>query len=164
MKTPEVQPTVLQQLLRRPEYESTDEANRTKFAILIRCLDTDKTIKDHFLGMINVKKTDAATLVSKIERFFISKEIAISKILFVGFDGCNTMSGENTGLQRRFRHVVPHSLYINCRSHRLALCVKHLMKYFPVLEDVDLDLLAIYKLFDNSPQKFAVFKDVQATL
>ena len=67
------------------------------------------------------------------------------------------------GLQRRFRHVVPHSLYINCRSHRLALCVKHLMNFFPVLEDVDLALLAIYKLFDNSPQKFAVFKEVQAS-
>jgi hypothetical protein len=37
------------------------------------------------------------------------------------------------------------------------------MKFFPVLEDVDLALLAIYKMFDNSPQKFAVFKEVQAS-
>ena len=66
-----------------------------------------------------------------------------------------------TGLQRRFRHKVPHSIYINCRSHRLALCVKHLIKDFPVLEEVDCTLLLIFKLFDNSPQKFAVFKDVQ---
>lgn len=66
------------------------------------------------------------------------------------------------GLQRRFRHVVPHSVYINCRSHRLALCVKHLMKNFPVLEDVDSTLLSIYKLFEYSPQKFGVFKEIQS--
>ena len=77
--------------------ESTDEANRTQFAVLIRCLDTDKTIKDHFLGMVNVKKTDAESLMGEMERFLISKEVDISKIMFVGFDGCNTMSGVNTG-------------------------------------------------------------------
>ena len=65
------------------------------------------------------------------------------------------------GLQKRFRHVVPHCLYINCRSHRLALAVKHLMKFFPVLVSVDEALLSIYHLFDNSPQRFGVFKDVQ---
>ena len=53
-------------------------------------------------------------------------------------------------------------MYINCNSHRLALCVKHLMKFFPVLEDVDLALLAIYKLTIH-PHKFAVFKEVQAS-
>jgi len=68
-----------------------------------------------------------------------------------------------TGVQRRFRHHVPHSKYINCRSHRLALCIKHLIKDFPIIEEVDGLMLLIYKLFDNSPQKFTIFKDVQAS-
>lgn len=33
-----------------------------------------------------------------------------------------------SGVQRRFRHLVPHQVYINCRKHKLALCIKHLMK------------------------------------
>ena len=47
--------------------------------------------------MVNVKKTDAESLMGEMERFLISKEVDISKIMFVGFDGCNTMSGVNTG-------------------------------------------------------------------
>ena len=47
--------------------------------------------------MVNVKKTDAESLMGEMERFMISKEGDISKIMFVGFDGCNTMSGVNTG-------------------------------------------------------------------
>jgi hypothetical protein len=78
--------------------ESTDEANRTQFAVLIRCLSMDtNTIDDHFVGMVNVKKTDAESLMNEIQRFLISKDIDICKIMFVGFDGCNTMSGENKG-------------------------------------------------------------------
>ncbi|XP_060564714.1 uncharacterized protein LOC132723924 [Ruditapes philippinarum] len=66
-----------------------------------------------------------------------------------------------TGLQRRFRHHVPYQLYLNCRNHKLALCVKHLMLSFPVLQDVDSLLLSVWKLFHYSPQKYVIFMDVQ---
>ena len=68
-----------------------------------------------------------------------------------------------TGVQRHFRHHVPHSIYINGRSHRLALCITQIIKDFPIIEEEDGLMLLIYKLFDNSPQKFAIFKDVQAS-
>lgn len=66
-----------------------------------------------------------------------------------------------SGLQRRIRHVSPLSLYMNCRNHRLALCLKHLMKEHPLLVDADETLLSIWKLFHYSPQRFAVFNNVQ---
>ena len=40
---------------------------------------------------------DAATLIGEIEKFLQAKGVDISKAMFVGFDGCNTMSGENKG-------------------------------------------------------------------
>ena len=67
------------------------------------------------------------------------------------------------GLQGRCRHLFPHQYNINCRNHNLALCVKHLIKDFPILAEVDIALLAPWKLFDNSQQRFAVFKDVQSS-
>ena len=81
--------------------ESSDEANKTQFAILIRCL-IDKSVDDHLLGLINVSRTDAATLMGEIERFLLAKGVDISKAMFVGFDGCNTMSGENKGTSTFF--------------------------------------------------------------
>jgi len=76
--------------------ESTDEANRTQFAILIRCL-IGTEVDDHFVGLVHVKRTDAASLMAAIEEFLTAKAIPMAKIMFVGFDGCNTMSGVNKG-------------------------------------------------------------------
>ena len=76
--------------------ESSDEANREQFAILVK-FPCGKTITDHYLGVIHVARTDAASLMTAIETFLIGKDVDISKALFVVIDGCNTMSGANTG-------------------------------------------------------------------
>ena len=73
---------------------SSDEAYRTKlFAILILCL-VNQSVDDHVLGLIHVARTEAVTLMGGIKIFLIAKGIDISKAMFVGFDGCNTMSEE----------------------------------------------------------------------
>jgi len=76
--------------------EFTDEANRTQIDILIRCL-IGTEVDYHFVGLVHVKITDAAPLMAAIEEFLRAKAIPMAKIMFVGFDGCNTMSGVNKG-------------------------------------------------------------------
>jgi len=90
--------------------ESTDEANRTQFASLIRCL-IGTEVDDHFVGLVNVKRTNAASLMAAIEEFLRAKPIPMAKIMFVGFDGCNTMSGVNKLLQLVYEKLCEHSLY-----------------------------------------------------
>lgn len=68
----------------------------------------------------------------------------------------------NLGLQRRIRHESPFALYVNCRNHRLALCLVHLIKKYPVLQEIDSLLISLWKLFEFSPQKMAVFKNIQS--
>jgi len=68
-----------------------------------------------------------------------------------------------SGLQRRMRHISPLSVYINCRNHKLALCLKHLTKKYPVLEELDRTLLCLWKMFEYSPLKSAVFRQFQET-
>ncbi|WAR08290.1 ZMYM1-like protein [Mya arenaria] len=138
--------------------ESSDESHREQFAILVRIKGESGALEDYFLGITHVKKQDAESLMSAIEDFLLRKGLDIRKALFVGFDGCNTMSEENKGLQRRFRHVVPHQIYINCRNHKLALCVIHLIKEYPAIEDVDNLLLSIWKLFHYSPRTYEMRK------
>ncbi|XP_062569444.1 uncharacterized protein LOC134231500 [Saccostrea cucullata] len=142
--------------------ESADDANREQFAVIIRFVDGGK-IREVFLGLLKLQCTDAESLTSSLESILIAKGLDVSKAIFVGFDGCNVMSGVNTGVQRRFRHLVPHQVYINCRNHKLVLCVKHLIKEFPVLEELDSLLLGIWKLFHYSPKRYAVFEEIQET-
>lgn len=76
--------------------ESTDQANRNQFSILCKWIHNVE-VKEHCLGHIHVKKTDALSLSSAIEQFFTAKHIDLIKVRFLGFDGTNTMSGEVSG-------------------------------------------------------------------
>lgn len=96
-------------------------------SVFVRLVDaqTHKPIK-RFLAMVRLTTSkQAADLHLAIMELFESKGLDSSLIRFCGMDGTNAMSGERKGLQRRIRHTSPHSLYINCNNHRLALCLKH---------------------------------------
>ena len=58
------------------------------------------------------------------------------KICFSGLGGTNKMGGEKKGLQGRIRHVSPLDIYMNCRNHRFALCLVHLLKTYHELESL----------------------------
>ena len=73
------------------------------------------------------------------------------------------MSGERSGLQRRLRHEAPHSKYVNCHNHRLALVFVHLTPQFKQLREVDATVLALWKAFKYSSIKASVFKYAQET-
>ncbi|XP_033730344.1 uncharacterized protein LOC117319689 isoform X2 [Pecten maximus] len=141
--------------------ESTDEQTREQLSIFAKWVNDEEKPVDHFLGIIQVERTDSETLANKIQQFLLAKNVNITRCRFVGFDGTNAMSGEISGLQRRMRHLSPMCLYMNCRNHRLALCLRHLMKAYKLLVQVDEMLLAIWKLFHYSPRRFEVLKGVQ---
>ena len=54
------------------------------------------------------------------------------------------MSGKEGGLKRRIRRYSPFNIYVNCRNHRLALSLPHIMKnknFSNILVDYDALLL-----------------------
>ena len=102
--------------------EITDDGDRSQLAIFVRIIGCDNKPTECFLGITRVgtSKT-AAAIMEIIETFLQSKEIECSYIRFCGLDGTNSVSSERCGLQRLIRHSSPHSQYINCRNHHLAL-------------------------------------------
>ena len=71
---------------------SSDVGNREQYAILARFV-RDIKISEVFLGLIHLQRSDTESLMTAIETFFVGN----TKAMFVGFDGCNTLSGVNTG-------------------------------------------------------------------
>ena len=67
--------------------KSSDESHREQFAILAK-FKIGSTVGDYYLGIIEVQRTDAASLMAAIEHFLIAKGVNTSKAAFVGFDGC----------------------------------------------------------------------------
>jgi len=79
--------------------ESTDERGREQLSIYAKWFHNN-TIDDHFLGIVHVKRTDAASLMAAIEEFLVEVEVDVTKCKFIAFDGTNTMSGEVSGKSR----------------------------------------------------------------
>ena len=99
--------------------------------------------------------------MDKVQEILLNSNIDISNTRFSCLDGTNTMSGECTSLQRRTGNVVPFSIYINSRCHRLALCFKHLFNQFPWLESIDRLLLGLWKGFYYSGKNRHILKSIQ---
>ena len=125
--------------------ETTDVADRAELSIFIRYVDADThQISEKFLGLVEVVGSKGASaLCDKICEVLLEKGIDMQQMRFNGFDGTNTMSGEISGLQRRFRHLVPHVKYIKCRNHRLALVFVHLLPKYKPLTGVDAVIIAV---------------------
>ena len=71
------------------------------------------------------------------------------------------MSGEISGPQRRIRHISPHSMYVNCRCHILALCFKHLIDRFSWLAKLGKLLLVLWKSFHYSALNRLILTELQ---
>lgn len=145
--------------------ETTDISDRAELSIFIRYVNSDThKVNEEFLGMVEVVGSKGAeALFNIICEVLENKGIDMNKMMFNGMDGTNTMSGERSGLQRRFRHRVPHTKYTNCRCHKLALVFVHLLPRFQVLRDVDCVILSCWKMMKYSSVKRAVFDDAQET-
>ena len=128
--------------------ETTDIADRAQLSIFIRYVDAHSNlINEKFIGIVEVIGSKGAeALCDKICEVLQEKGIDKQLMRFNGFDGgTNTMSGEISGLQRRFRHLVPHVKYINCRNHRLALVFVHLLPRYESLTNCGMETDEIFE-------------------
>ena len=100
--------------------------------------------------------------MDKVTNILSGNNIYISKTCFSCLDGSNAMSDKHTGLQRRIRRFASFSIYVNCRCHWLALCLKHLFELFLWLESLDKLLLGLWNSFDYSRKNHHILKKLQA--
>ena len=83
--------------------ESTDEADRSQFAIFARYINPSTySPNESYFGVVKLSTSKTAdALFLMIENLLLQKHIDIEKMMFSGIDGTNAMSGEWKGLQRR---------------------------------------------------------------
>ena len=140
--------------------ECTDEGESSQMSVYVRFVDA-QTHKpaERFLGMVRLTTFKEA---ANLHGLLASKGLDSTLIRFCGMDRTNAISSERKGLQRRIRHTSPHSIYINCNNHRLALCLKHMISRYHTLVELDGMLLSIWKLFHYSSIKQTICEQTHA--
>jgi len=75
-----------------------------------------------FISLLKIKNKDAQTIFDTIVEELKSKNIDMTKIRFVGFDGAAVFSGGIIGVAAKFRQLYSNSiLFIHCCAHILQL-------------------------------------------
>jgi len=103
--------------------ETTDASTKEQISVCVRylsSLDGKMEVNEDFLGLIEVEKTDAATLADAIIKNLLEWGVDVTKWRGKGFDGASTMSGVISGVQARITGKYPHAKYFtHCATHRL---------------------------------------------
>ena len=143
--------------------ESTDEGDCSQMAVFIRFVNlTSHKVQERFLGVVKLAKPKKAEdLHDIIMKLLEAKGLDSSLIRFSGLDGTNAMSGERKGLQRLIHHTSPYAQYLNCKNHRLALCLVHLIPKYQKLSELDGLLISLWKTFKYSSIKQSILEEVQ---
>lgn len=112
--------------------ESTDCSKNKGLAINVRFVDPDTCyVQCRFLDMVpvfekgQVAKATAERLFQCIVQSFADCEIPIGNIFACCFDGCSTMTGEQSGLKARLKEAIPGIVCIQCPAHSTHLCASH---------------------------------------
>ena len=102
--------------------KSTDVASKEELSVSARWLHNWKPV-EHFLSIMLAKETTAEAILCT---FLEAKNIDITKMRGVGFDGTNTRSGQRSGVQLRLQLHSPSAIYlrdrftINCEICKLG--------------------------------------------
>ncbi|XP_030964331.1 zinc finger MYM-type protein 1-like [Quercus lobata] len=103
--------------------EARDESKREQMAIILRFVDKEGFIKEHFFHVVHVRDTTALTLKNEICAVLSRYNLHIENIRGQGYDGASNMRGEWNGLQALFLKDCPYAYYVHCMAHRLQLAL-----------------------------------------
>ncbi|XP_022897543.1 zinc finger MYM-type protein 1-like [Olea europaea var. sylvestris] len=113
--------------------ESRDTSMKEQMSVVIRYVK-NACILEHFIGVIHVLNTTAASLKAAIDQLFSTYSLIISNLRGQGYDGTSNMRGEYNGLKALILKENPSAYYIHCFAHQLQLALVAVAQKHPKIE------------------------------
>ena len=142
--------------------ECTDVTTIEELSIFCRWVEDGQPV-EHFLEIVPLKATDAKTIYSALE-FMKDKNIQISKLVGMGFDGAATFSGKHNGVQSLLKKDSPHALFVHCHCHLLQFACVQAANATSGIKHVYVTLTTLWKFFHYSSKRAECLKVVQRVL
>ena len=145
--------------------EAQDRTAKAQYGVVYRVLE-ESGVKEVFFGMKSLKASGNAENIAAHMRDMCPEGLW-PKVLALGTDGCNCMSGEYGGLQLILRRDrCPFALWCWCRGHRLNLIALHSVDSFPLFKTaynlISETFRAVYRGREDNKGKVATFRDAVA--
>ena len=107
--------------------EATDVSHKDKVCVSVRWIDDSLDIYEDALELINVPKTDSATLTMCIKDCLIRLSLPLGKCRGQAYDGASNMLGHISGVATRIQSEEPSAIYVH------NLCLQILGSQVPAL-------------------------------
>lgn len=105
--------------------ETADISGIEQLSICIRFLK-DNNLHEKFIGFYPLKEFDAEFIFKTILEACNHMKLDLNKCVGKGYDGCATMAGCISGVQKRIKDMYPRAHFFHCASHRLNLVINDL--------------------------------------
>ncbi|XP_073029515.1 uncharacterized protein [Primulina eburnea] len=125
--------------------EARDESKREQMSIVLRFVDTNGFIQEHFFGLVHVSDTAALILKNAIYSVLGHYNLDVQNIRGQGYDGASNMRGRFNGLQALIVKDCKSAYYVHCFAHRLQLALVATSKNKAHADDIA-HLIAINEL------------------
>ena len=102
--------------------ESRDILIKEQMAIVLRYVNKNDCVVDHFVGLEHVTSTAALSFKDAIDRLFSRHGLNISRLRGQGYDGASNMQGDFNGL-KTLSLKNPYAFYIHCFAHQIQLAL-----------------------------------------
>lgn len=138
--------------------ESTDVSICKYMAICIRYYSSSKSrIVTNYLGLFEVTKASADILTESLINFLKTCNLSINKLVGLGTDGANNLSGRNHSVYVLLKQHVPSLQLIKCVAHSLHLCCSKAAEALP--SSLDILCKETYNWFSCSPLRRSLYKE-----
>ena len=133
--------------------EAADISNKENLSVVIRFLDSTKTVREEFLGFYLCEDgTTGAAIKDLIIGAVADLGLSMDDCRGQCYDGAGNMSGRLNGASSLIRAEHDKAIYVHCMNHRLNLCVADTCQ-LPLVRNMMDVVRKISEFFDNSPKR-----------
>ena len=144
--------------------ETTDSSNKQQLVTVFRCVDDVLQVYEEFVGLYQLDKTNAETIVTVLIDVLLALSLDIHRLRGQCYDGASTMSGAKSGVAKRILEEEPRAFYTHCYGHTLNLATGDTVRRIPMLKNAMDTTHEITKLIKFSPKRDAAFQKLKAEL
>ena len=128
--------------------EASDISHNVYISLSIKWVDSNYSIHEDSVGLIQLPDTMAQTLFSVIKDMLIRCSLLLSQCRGQAFVGSSNMSG----VQPLFKREEWRALYVHCLAHSLNLCVQEVSKNCVIVRNVMHFIYKLAQLIKFSPK------------
>ena len=112
--------------------EWSDVSYKPHLAVIISYNDkADGTIKQSFLGLRDLTKSDSQTIFDTMAQVLNEFGLKLENCISFASDGANVVSGKNNSVFSRLKTYSPNLQQIKCICHSLAKCAEYAFNKLP---------------------------------